>query len=79
MNKSELVERVAAATDLEKREAVVANTRAGNNVALFGSGTFVPTSHRGFERCEVLASYIREEDGQVGQVHQEALAKGGTE
>lgn len=54
MNKRELVEQVAAAADLEKREAeaavdaftaaVVADTRAGNKVALFGFGTFAPTS-----------------------------------
>jgi DNA-binding protein HU-beta len=54
VNKSELVENVAAATDLEKRQAeaavdaviaaVIANTRAGNKVALFGFGTFAPTS-----------------------------------
>jgi DNA-binding protein HU-beta len=54
VNKSELVENVAAATDLEKRQAeaavdaviaaVIADTRAGNKVALFGFGTFAPTS-----------------------------------
>ncbi len=54
MNKSELVEKVAAAADLEKRkaeaavdaviDAVIADTRAGNKISLFGFGTFAPTS-----------------------------------
>ena len=54
MNKSELVERVAAATGLTKGAAegavdvvldsVMAEVRAGNKVSLFGFGTFNPKS-----------------------------------
>ena len=52
MNKSELVDRVAAAAEVEKRAAeravdavldtVIAETRSGNKVSLFGFGTFSP-------------------------------------
>ena len=54
MNRSELVERVAAATGLERKQAdaavdavldaVMSETRAGNKVSLFGFGTFNPTA-----------------------------------
>ena len=54
MNRSELVERVASATGLERKQAdaavdavldaVMAETRAGNKVSLFGFGTFNPSS-----------------------------------
>lgn len=128
MNKSELVEKVATATDLEKRKAeaavdalvaaVIADTRAGNKVAVFGFGTFAPTSRAArvgrnpqtgepvkiaaskgvkFSPAAAFKAVLNpdkggaaakqstatesngEEGGQVGQFHQEALAKGGTE
>ncbi len=54
MNRTELVEKVAAATGLEKRVAenavkavidtVVDETKAGNKVSIFGFGTFTPNS-----------------------------------
>ncbi len=54
MNKSELVEAVAGAAGLEKRQAeaavgafvdsVVAKTKAGEQVSIFGFGTFKPTA-----------------------------------
>ena len=54
MNKSELVDEVANKTGLEKKQAesavsvfldaVMAETKAGNRVSIFGFGTFNPTS-----------------------------------
>ena len=54
MNRSELVERVASAAGLERKQAdaavdavldaVMSETRSGNKVSLFGFGTFNPTS-----------------------------------
>lgn len=54
VNRSELVESVATATGLEKKkadaavsamfDAVMAETKAGRKVSLFGFGTFNPTS-----------------------------------
>ncbi len=54
VNKSELVDQVAGKTGLDKKsaeaavttviEAVIADTKAGNKVSLFGFGTFTPTS-----------------------------------
>jgi DNA-binding protein HU-beta len=54
VNKSELVDRVAGATDVDKRaaeravdaifDAVVSETKSGNKVSLFGFGTFTPTA-----------------------------------
>lgn len=54
MNKSELVEAVASAAGLEKRQAeaaigafaesVMAQTKAGEPVSIFGFGTFKPTA-----------------------------------
>lgn len=54
MNRSELIETVAGTTGLERRQveaavtafvdSVVAETRAGNKVSIFGFGTFTPTS-----------------------------------
>lgn len=54
MNRSELIETVVSTTGLEKRQvetavtafvdSVVAETKAGNKVSIFGFGTFTPTS-----------------------------------
>jgi len=54
VNKGELVEKVAAAAGLDKRtaeaavdgfiDAVIAETKSGNKVSLFGFGAFAPTS-----------------------------------
>src|SRR3954467_8126028 len=54
VNRSELVDAVADAAGIEKRQAeaavssfvdaVVAETKAGNRVSIFGFGTFNPTS-----------------------------------
>ncbi len=54
MNKSELVDEVAAVASLDKRsaeaavtamiDAVIAETKGGNKVTLFGFGTFTPTA-----------------------------------
>lgn len=54
MNRTELVEKVAAETGLDKRQAeaavvavadaVMSETKAGNKVSIFGFGTFTPTS-----------------------------------
>ena len=54
MNKSELIDRIAQSADLGKRQAeaaldavvtaVIAETKAGNRIALSGFGTFSPTS-----------------------------------
>jgi DNA-binding protein HU-beta len=54
VNKSELVDAVATATGLEKRQAdaavsavvgeIVAQTKAGQPVSIFGFGTFKPTA-----------------------------------
>lgn len=56
MNKSELVEAVAAAAGLERKQAeaavsafaesVVAAARSGENVSIFGFGTFKPTARK---------------------------------
>ncbi len=73
MNKSAVVENVAAATDLEKRDAeaavdafiaaVIADTRAGNKVALFGFDSFAPTS-----RAIAASKGVKfSAGGQVGQ------------
>ncbi len=54
MNKSELVDEVASAASLDKKsaeaavtamiDAVIAETKGGNKVTLFGFGTFTPRS-----------------------------------
>ena len=54
MNKSELVDEVAGSAGLDKRiaevavtamiDAVIAETKGGNKVTLFGFGTFTPTA-----------------------------------
>jgi DNA-binding protein HU-beta len=54
VNRTELVEKVAAVTSVDKRVAentvkavidtVVDETKAGNKVSIFGFGTFTPTS-----------------------------------
>ena len=54
VNRTELVDAVAASTDLEKRQAekavtavietVIMQTRGGNRVSIFGFGTFNPTA-----------------------------------
>jgi DNA-binding protein HU-beta len=54
LNRTELVERVAETTGLDKRnaeaavvavaDAVMSETKAGNKVSIFGFGTFTPTS-----------------------------------
>jgi DNA-binding protein HU-beta len=54
VNKSELVDEVARAASLDKRsaetavtamiDAVIAETKGGNKVSLFGFGTFTPTA-----------------------------------
>jgi DNA-binding protein HU-beta len=54
VNRTELVEKVADATGLDKRQAeaavvavadaVMSETRSGNKVSIFGFGTFTPTS-----------------------------------
>jgi DNA-binding protein HU-beta len=54
MNRTELVEKVAAAAGLEKRiaenavkaliDTVVDETKSGSKVSIFGFGTFTPTS-----------------------------------
>jgi DNA-binding protein HU-beta len=54
VNRTELVEKVAAETGLDKRQAeaavvavadaVMSETKAGNKVSIFGFGTFTPTS-----------------------------------
>jgi DNA-binding protein HU-beta len=54
VNRSELVQRVAEAAGLDRStadracdafiDAVMADTKAGNKVSLFGFGTFTPTS-----------------------------------
>lgn len=54
MNRSELIDKVAKETDLEKKQAdaavaafvnaVVAETTAGSKVSIFGFGTFTPKS-----------------------------------
>ena len=56
MNKSELVEAVASATGLERKQAeaavsafaesVVSAARSGENVSIFGFGTFKPTARK---------------------------------
>ena len=54
MNKSELVDRVASAADVDRRkaeaavdamvDAVIESTRSGDRVSIFGFGTFSQTS-----------------------------------
>jgi DNA-binding protein HU-beta len=54
VNKSELVDRVAEAAEVDKRraeaaveamvDAVISDIKAGNKVSIFGFGTFAPTS-----------------------------------